>query len=351
MHTWALFSCSSLITLTAYNLSQLPKDAAAGPQPEPDGSEKFAEDGKFSLETVSNMFPTIKPTAELPPLPTQPQLSKIDELAGYNPAIYDPVDTPVREIDLFGALPKSSAELPSPDPVLTFRTNAIKPLPSAIPAPLPAPLPVRTAAIAAPRPIAQPQLEQPATTPVFARDAEPAVAQVPTRPSDLPTVPIQATPSAASGTTPTPLASAANSPELFAGLPEATVPIRAAAPTKTEGLSDTEADMVTETTVAASQPSVTNATMMAWVDFEPSSVIEATPEATMSMELALTQQELIERYCDRPQSDRNEATSAAVCEDDTNELAQSIPEAATAGTPIPGNVESPVRSSPLMGVE
>lgn len=43
-------------------------------------------------------------------------------------------------------------------------------------------------------------------------------------------------------------------------------------------------------------------------------------------------------------------SKAETCAGDTNELAQSMPEAATAGTPIPGRVESPTRYSPAIGV-
>lgn len=42
--------------------------------------------------------------------------------------------------------------------------------------------------------------------------------------------------------------------------------------------------------------------------------------------------------------------NAVTCAGGTNELAHKIPEAATAGTPIPGRVESPTRNNPAIGV-
>ena len=184
MHTWALFSCSSLITLTAYNLVQLPKAQKPGPEPEPDASGKFAEDAKFSLDLMSNLFPEFERAIALPPLPDQPQLSKLDELPGYNLALYDPAQYPVKETDLVGAL-EHNLNFPAPDQVATYRAEAVKPLPGSIPAPLPRPLPVFAplpSAIAAPPPPAvQPQPEPTAAQPTFAQGPAPtAVAQVPT---------------------------------------------------------------------------------------------------------------------------------------------------------------------------
>lgn len=43
-------------------------------------------------------------------------------------------------------------------------------------------------------------------------------------------------------------------------------------------------------------------------------------------------------------------SNAAVCAGETNELAQSTPDAATAGTPIPGRVVSPTLNKPFTGV-
>lgn len=343
MHTWALFSCSSLITLTAYNFSQLPKSQEAGPEPEPDANDELTEASKFSLETVSSMFPESKPTVELPSLAPQLQLSKLDELSGYNPAIYDPDQHPVREINLAGALSTSDFHFSLPKPSVNYRANRVLPLSAAIREPL--------TLRPAPRPVVQPQLEPSAAAPTFAqsRQPSPALAQVPTTSSDVRGEPAQT--SAANNSAAAPAiaapavtASPAESPELFDSLPVASA-------TRPLQPQSTIAGRTENSAIAAARPADAEMLMADPFDFALTEVMGTAPDSALSMELAVTRQDLIQRYCDRPQSDRKESTSLAVCQDGTNELAASIPEAVTAGTPIPGSVESPTRSNPAIGVE
>lgn len=347
MHTWALFSCSSLITLTAYNLAQLPQASVSGPEPEPEPSGKFSGDAKFSLEALSQEFPEYEPTVALPPLPQTPQMSKVDELPGYNPAIYDPVESTVEEVDLAALLAQEDLSFPTPDNIVTYRADAVRPLPSGIPSP-PTPLTARDslAAIAAlPEPVALPQAESPAASPAFAQSSPPtAIAQVPTPPSEASSQPTQPMPSKAS-TAPEPAAAdtGAESPphqtpevaesgtpesELFAALPAATKSSMEAnrVPHEAENLM---AHLALE---ALPQPLATS------------------PDSDVSMELVMARRQLVARYCERTRKEVKPDNRLAVCLGETRELAQSIPEAATAGTPMPGNVESPTRNKPAMGV-
>jgi hypothetical protein len=253
MHIWALFSCSSLFTLTAYNLAQLPKAQVSGPEPEPDPSSKFVNDAKFSLEALSQAYPEFEPAVALPPLPDTPQMSQLDTLSGYDPAL-DATQSPVKEVDLLAMLDQESLSFPTPDKVVTYRAEAVQPLPSAIPAPLPTRNPLAEAIATLPEPVATPQPEQPAAAPTFARTPQPSsitqvsqapasapVAQVPTRPPSTP----QSAPAVSSTTAaavPSDPAAAmvpyesesssgqwteisnSDSSELFAALPEANAP-------------------------------------------------------------------------------------------------------------------------------
>lgn len=357
MHTWALFSCSSLVTLTAYNLAQLPKAQVSGPEPEPDPSSKFVNDAKFSLEALSQAYPEFEPAVALPPLPDTPQMSQLDTLSGYDPA-FDAAQYSVKEVDLLAMLGQENLSFPTPDKVVTYRAEAVQPLPSAIPAPLPTRNPLAEAIAAMPEPVATPQPEQPAAAPTFARTSQPSsatqvsqspasapITQVPTRPPSTPqSAPaISSTPAAAvpsdSAATMVPYESEpssgqwteisnSDSSELFAALPETNAP------------SFDEANQP--------QPSQNLMADQALADLpEP---LAESPDSTVSMELMLARRQLVERYCARSRKEAKPTNKLAVCADETNELAQSIPDAATAGTPIPGKVESPTRSNPETGV-
>lgn len=360
MHTWALFSCSSLVTLTAYNLAQLPKDAKPGPAPDPDASDKLVEDAKFSLDTLGPLFPEFETAIAPPPLPDQPQLSKLDEPPGYNPALYDPAQYPVQEVDLVATLAKANLDFPVPDQVVTYRAETVQPLPAAIPAPPPVLLPARApqpaAITAAPQPAAQPRPELTATQPSFAPNAAP----LPTNPSNLPTgfTPVAtapvAAPSAAAPTSSRRADAAAVSPELFAALP---TPNGRVSTSPEPALTTPEANTLASAPAPAAGSALADQqSMTTAITFEFSELptatndLAASPESAVSMKLATTRRDLINRYCDRSAVERKEPTKLAVCDDDTNELAQRIPDAATAGTPIPGSVESPTRNSPLIGV-
>ena len=334
MHTWALFSCSSLVTLTAYNLSQLPKVAEAGPEPEPDSGSKLIDGSKFSLAALSQEFPTNQPPIAQPALPDQPQMSKLDELSGYNPALYDPAKYPVEEVDLLGLFPQSEAALEIAERPVTYRADTIQPLPSAVPLPVASPQPVRNALAEAmatsSAAISTPQPESPTASPTFVQSAPNAQAAASPSPQPEPSVDQTATVIE----TPAELPSAQPTPEadkptydLFATLPEPTTP-------------QSVTDMPAPTDLAMADQQWSELP-----EFETTS-----PDSPFSMEGAIARQRMIERYCERARTDVKSDNKLAVCDRETNELAQRIPEAATAGTPIPGSVESPTRNSPAIGV-
>jgi hypothetical protein len=343
MHTWALFSCSSLITLTAYNLTHLPKTAKPAPQPEPDPSDQVTEEAKFSLDTMSGQFPEFEQIAR-PPLPDQPQLArKIDAPPGYNPALYDPAQYPVREVNLVGGL--SSAKLPGGMP---YRIDAIAPLPTPFPPPPGVnPFPVATnpaaAAIAPqPRTVSQPRPEPTAVAPSFAPRSTPAPA--PAAPA--------ATPPKAPPSAPVAEVTASNAaPELFAALPDeieiappSDLPAPLATPPATSEIAMTDvvsfdplAEMTapegttTPTTadtalanLSATPPAATNVEATPVVDSLRTPVTVAAeptvaPAPPLSMELAPARQDLLDRYCDRPLADTNASTREAVCDAGTRE--------------------------------
>lgn len=352
MHTWALFSCSSLVTLTAYNLSLLPQAQTAGPEPEPDSTEKFADGSKFSLEALSQEYPEYQPAIALPPLPDQPQMSKLDEIEGYNPAIYDADRYPVKEVDLAAMLEKESLSYPVPDQVVTYRSEAVRPLPESIPAPLPAPQPVSTqsatAIAAAPQPAAIPQAEPTAAAPAFTPAT--AVAQVPT----TPTAGGQSSPTATPATvTPAPVQEAAGNNVSQASASEVTA--IADTPDSTELFAALPAPTVPTTAVDHRPPAVSNesqvSNLMAEQNLgEPVTLEETSPASSISMAMVTARRQLVQRYCERVRDEAKEDSKLAVCEGDTKEFAQRMPEAATAGTPMPGNVESPTRNNPAIGV-
>ncbi|RZM81715.1 hypothetical protein [Leptolyngbya iicbica] len=336
MHTWALFSCSSLITLTAYNLTHLPKTAKSAPEPVPDPSDQVSESAKFSLDTMSGQFPEFEQIAR-PPLPDQPQLArKIDEPPGYNPALYDPAQYPVREVDLVGGLP---AGLPGG---ITYRVDAIAPLPTPFPPPPsvnPFPLAASSSVAIAPRPQAvnSPRPERAATTPSFAPRSAPA----PAAPAATPRVPPKVTPAPAAPATE--VAAINNAPELFAALPDeieiappADLPAPAVPPAAPPEIAMT--DVVTYDPLAAmaapeavisesATPSLADlppvtpaATPIATVPLAPVATTSVTtPAPTLSMELAPTRHDLLDRYCDRPLAETSTSTRAAVCDAGTSE--------------------------------
>ncbi len=339
MHTWALFSCSSLVTLTAYNLAQLPKVAKAGPEPEPDAGSELTDGSKFSLAALSQEFPQDQPVIAPPALPNQPQMSKLDELSGYNPALYDPAKYPVEEVDLLGLFPQSEAALALADKTVNYRAETIQPLPSAIPTPPASPQPVRspvaTGVTTSPAAIATPQPEAPTASPTFTQSAPNAQALASPAPQSERSAPNPTATTTA--TTTQPIAPPVAQPaartdklayeDLFATLPKPT-----------------------------ESPSITNLpplTAIAMADQQWSELPElaaTSPDSPFSMAGVIARRQMIEHYCERARTEVKSDSKLAVCDGETNELAQRIPEAATAGTPIPGNVESPTRNSPAIGV-
>ena len=346
MHTWALFSCSSLITLTAYNLTHLPKTAKPAPEPEPDASDQVAEETKFSLDTMSGQFPEFERIGQ-PTSPAQPQLSrKIEEPPGVNPALYDPAQYQVREVDLVGGLTAANSV------GVNYRVDRIAPLPTLVPPPPavnPFPMTANPSArpiAPRPRPVAQPRPEPAAVAPSFA----PRVTSPPASPVVSTPTPAKATPSppaAAPAVTPT------NEPaDLFAALPDeieiappTELPEPLATPPATPEMAMTDvvtfdplAEMTTpEVATAPANPAMTLADLSATppavtdvatpVAEEPFAYPPVTaaaepiaaPAPTVSMESAPARHDLIDRYCDRSLADTNAATREAVCDAGTSE--------------------------------
>lgn len=338
MHTWALFSCSSLITLTAYNLSHLPKTPKPAAEPEPDPSDQLTEDTKFSLDVMDGQFPEFERIAQ-PALPDQPRLSKVDERPGYNPALYDPLQYPVREVDLVGALPR--ANLPGG---IAYRVDAVAPLPTLLPPPGGNPFPVAnplpTAIAAAPPTAPRPRPEQATATPRFAPRATPApIAQVPTTPAPPATPLPSVEPSTDTDIVSVDMVSVADTPNLFATLPEHAVPIApmpqpAAVELATPQAAPADLAMIdvvafdplaqmTDSSVTVMPDAVPVAVEVSPIALEAAPVpLEVSPVATepvASMDLAMSRHDLIEGYCDRPLADTSEATRVAVCDGGTSE--------------------------------
>lgn len=104
--------------------------------------------------------------------------------------------------------------------------------------------------------------------------------------------------------------------DLFSALPEAAVePIRMAAQVSSEML-------------------------------EGSDMKAESPVSTALMQTVVMRQRIFARLCAEARERVNTESMPAFCADETKVLAQRIPDAATAGTPIPGKVLSPTRSNP-----
>ncbi len=350
MQPWALFSCSSLITLTAYNLAQLPKDPPPKPEPEPDANPKIADDAKFSLATLSQAFPEQVAPVIQPSLPAQPALSDLSDLNTLpdepSPNVASPL--PPQTVDLAALLGhQATPERPAPSmaapatvhsapaaiastTLMRYRIDPVATLPE--PSPLPA-LPV-TEPITVPREtlsagMTSPQIDRPVATPAFTTSPP---AQLSTAASDsVPEVPEVEENLAIS---------AADNPDLFAALPTPTAPIRPTPPAAP---------------ARAGSPDRTMAAVLAKDDNLPSeakpvSSSTATQSGGTSMALALARYQNPMPQCTGSRMAESLSSRAAVCAGETRELTQRIPEAAVAGTPMPGRVESPTRYSPGIGV-
>ena len=233
MHTWALFSCSGLLTLTAYNFVQSPDTPNAGPEPEPDPSSKSADDEKFTLTDWDDELPGLESTIANPELPDSPQLSKLPRGLSAYESNYTPSRYPDGDLDLEALLGLDDAALASRSDFTTYRTEAVQPLPAARPLPSAATLQeesslglfariareraIATAnaqraqyplteyesnvAVASTRPVNVAQPENPATSPTFAQATQTAEASNNAEATDI-------------AATPTPIAQSAIPPNL-----------------------------------------------------------------------------------------------------------------------------------------
>ncbi len=300
MHTWALFSCSGLVTLTAYNLTQLPNQQPAEPEPEPEPSSQAATDTKFTLGDLSQQFPEQSPT---PTIATQPQLSpNFGALTVYDPTAYDPAPYQADPVDLTALLPT----VPRNEVMQAYHTEAI-------------------ANVGTP---------SPSSLPVVSMTAPPATDPLATLPPHQP------------------VTSSLPVPETLAPAPTFASEVVAVQADTDEGEVVAEAAAVTAiaTTAPLAIPPMV-AYRPDWVRLEAADQAVATDGTPLgSMQTAQARYQLLVRLCARSRQADKVATRPAVCEGDTREFAQSIPEAATAGTPIPGKVLSPTRSNPAMGV-
>ncbi len=445
MHTWALFSCSGLLTLTAYNLVQSPDAPNTGPEPEPDSSSESADEEKFLLAALSAKFPESEPSVAGPQLPHGPQLSKLREgLSAYRASGYDPARYPDEKLDLDALLGTNGVPLPtsvlasralsSTPGFTTYQTEAVQPVLTPLPTPSIATLQTSSplglfahlareraiadaAATRARYPLADAvaatetsittQPEAPSAAPAFTPSAAPTpIAQTPvaSQLATAPTVseaaaatPVAATPEA---TVPTPQAEAIPTVPVAATQPLPAVPVAAPPTAEAVDLAAVPAAAAEDTTEIAELPTVPvpsaqslNAergveptagaqdapgTELAVVlpagsrgelfaplpdaavepnqmamevlgDVPPTAEADA-PISTALMQTVIMRRQIFTRLCEEARTDANAESMPEFCANVTNELAQRIPEAATAGTPIPGEVLSPTRSNPSTGV-
>ena len=446
MHTWALFSCSGLLTLTAYNLVQSPDAPNTGPEPEPTPSSESASKEKFSL--VNQSLPESEPTIAGPLLPDGPQLSKLSEgLSSSSTSGYDPARYPDEKLDLDTLLGTNGIPLPtsvlaaralaSTPSFTTYQAEAVQPLPTPLPTPsietlqtgsplglfahlareraiadaaaaqrARYPLVDAVAVTESPGNIAQPEI---AATPAFTQSATPTttvqtpttsqlaaaatVAETPaaapdallanttvpesptTEAQEIPTVPVAATEPLPAAPVPLPQtaeavdlavvpASAEQGTEI-AELP--TVPVPSIPSLNAErGLEQaavSQGSQATELAVvlpagsrgelfaplpdAAVEP---NQMAMEILGDTPPTVDAESPVSTTLMQTLVMRRQIFTRLCKEARMDANVDSMPAFCANVTNELAQRIPEATTAGTPIPGEVLSPTLSNPSTGV-
>ena len=334
MHTWALFSCSSLVTLTAYNLAQLPQAQSSGasPEPEKDTGNPLAIDPKFSLDALSAEFPEYEPPIAGPTSTNQPQLSQWDTVPEYDAMTQGLANATAPGKDVDAVLAQLSAQTDAPPSLekgATYRVDSIQPLPAAIPEPLltsPAVMPPTAAALTTPPvAIAQPQPEPATATPTFARTFPPASPQT-TAPAAPAGIVVAASPSVADDTTATPAEA-----DLFAALPIAT----AARPDTPTADPDSRlmAEHQEDQTVTVVEPVQTVSDSISAISME--TAIARYQEATI---------------CKTQRAGDSFLNRAEVCQEGTRELTQRMPEATVAGTPIPGSVESPTLNKPGTGV-
>lgn len=448
MHTWALFSCSGLLTLTAYNLVQSPDAPNTGPEPEPEPSTASSDEEKFLLAALSAKFPESEPTVAGPQLPHGPQLSKLSEgLSAYRASGYDPARYPDENLDLDTLLGTNGIPLPtsvlasralsSTSGFSTYQTQAVQPLLTPVPTPSIStlqtgsplglfahlareraiadaaatraryPLADAVTATATPARVAQPEV--PAAVPAFTQSAAPtpvaqspeasqpaaastvseaettgAVAAAPvattsagptSQAQTIPTVPVAATQPLPAVPVPTPQsaeavdlaavpATAEHNTEI-AKLPTVPVPstqslnaergveptVVAQAPQSTELAvvlpAGSRGELFAPLPNAAVEP---NQMVMEVSGDVPPTVESDAPVSTALMQTMIMRRQIFTRLCEEARADANVDNMPAFCAEVINELAQRTPEAATAGTPIPGEVVSPTLSKPSTGV-
>lgn len=468
MHTWALFSCSGLLTLTAYNLVASPDTPNMGPEPEPDPNSKSAADEKFTLTDLSSELPETAAPVMGPELPDTPQLSNFDRTVSTARASnYQTSQGTNEKLDLQALLGTRGAPLPasvitSSTPAaaqdfITYRTTDVQPISTLRSASSSASFQdgsslgvfahlARERAIAAaaaqrarypladavvttrPSSVTQPEVvsANPAFTqseviptanrqnlvarqlevearqraalatapdPATVSDAtqQPDVAPAPqsvkasqiaavpvtSRPetATIPTVPIASTqelpPAPAAAVQSTEATELATVPTTTTQNPEIaelpTVPVPSTQTLLAEqGVEPTVAEQQTQGTELAvvlppgsrgelfaplPEASVTPNQMATEVlgDVPPTAATDS-PISSALMQTLVMRRQIFTRICEEARLDASAESMPEFCAEVINELAQSIPEAATAGTPIPGEVLSPTRSNPRIGV-
>lgn len=381
MHNWALFSFSGLMTVAAYNVAQSPQIAKIIPDVEPQPTGDAVPDENFNLSGLSAEAMNYEPTVSLPPLPDMPQLSTsekavsagaikepdLSELSGEGGdfdlgALLGEADT----FDIEAMLREDEALLATLEDIPTYRVEAVQPL-SSIPVP-DQPIPSQASDRAAKEFSAIPAPTAPAPTVVsgIAEVSPVAATSTPAAAENF----SEGNPTA-EVTAPTPL------PEIAASTPRPTVPDaspqftpnppQAAIPRAQEDaevVDDADSPAIVAATPRALEAArnlfaplpvveVSANTMTAKLpdDVAPlAAEAEPAPTSHVSMRAQLIRYRLSTRLCEQAQVAANAESSAEVCAVDANVLAQRMPEAATAGTPMPGSVLSPTLNSPATGV-
>ncbi|ASC71056.1 hypothetical protein XM38_020060 [Halomicronema hongdechloris C2206] len=386
MRIWTLASCSSLVALTACSGNQSTDNGWSFTPPD---LETASFDDPLVDTATSADPPDISPSVTAPESnPATPRSGSAiadQPLPGRTP----PAQSPGRRSRAVMLAPLAAAAgSPSASSVPSSATPS-----AATPGPTPTPEPATTT----PRPQSQPtgatiaSPESGPTAPLTSRSATSATApaQTPTAaspPAAPSTAPLTASSSPASEATTPETNPETNSP-LTATAPEAPIrpsrshpwrdgdvpsrdPLAASAAEPAPEIEQPLAEAPHETAPLRRERPTLAMTAMA-VDLNQAHQAAAHPVPTAAMVEAGTFDSAMQlqaaRRLSRPApsmacvetlakadtsySEDIEATRADTCSGGTRVLAQSMPEAATAGTPMPGKVLSPTRNSPATGVK
>jgi len=377
MRIWTLASCSSLVALTACSGNQSTDNGWSFTPPD---LETTSFDDPLIETATASEKPDISPSVTAPE--SNPATPRSGSAIADQPQLgrNAPTQSPGRRSRAVMLAPLAAAASSPP-----ASSAPSSPTPSeTAPAPTPTPAPAATT----PRPQSQPTgatIASPQSTPTAPLTSSSATSTTAASP---PASPSTASSSPSSSPDSEATRPAANSP-LTATAPEAPIrpsrshlwrdgdvpsrdPLAASAPEPAAEIESPLAEAPHETAPLRRERPTLAMTAMA-VDLNQAHEAAAHPVPTAAMVQAgtfdSTMQLQAARRLSRPapsmacvetlakadtsysESEDIEAARADTCSGGIRVLAQSMPEAATAGTPMPGKVLSPTRNSPEMGVK